>query len=180
MQLSHWSVMVGVFVHVPRVSVRTCPTCGVPLIVGRLVLPGGGGGRATTGAVGAEVADAGFGVLGGTAVSDAVSTTSMVCPTSAAVSGKLVPVGPLVQLTGAVVVHTNHWSPVTTAVAGLGVALVTLRVWPSWAVPPMVGAATVVAWATPASINQTKKAPTNRQVRAAAMPRRPNNLFIQA
>jgi len=71
-----------------------CPTCGVPVITGAEAMAGG---RGRTAAVGAEVACATAGELGGIVVSVAVSVTSMVSPMSAVVSRKLDPVGPLAQ-----------------------------------------------------------------------------------
>ena len=62
-------------VQVPRVTVRVWPSCGVPLIVGAALLMG----RGSTAAVGADGLVAGD---GGEVASVAVSTTSMVCPTS--------------------------------------------------------------------------------------------------
>jgi hypothetical protein len=51
---------VGLFVHVPAVPVRVCPSCAVPVIVGRTVFTGGdltaAVGAAWTIEVGAETA----------------------------------------------------------------------------------------------------------------------------
>jgi hypothetical protein len=96
-------------------AVSTWFTWTIPEIVGSALMTGG---RGRTAAVGADVAVAGFGVLGGTVVSVAVSTTLMVCPTSATASGKVPPVGPLLQVGVGVGVHTNHWSAIVDVGAG--------------------------------------------------------------
>jgi hypothetical protein len=77
-QRSHWSLTdVGVFVQIPCVTFNVWPCSAIPEIAGSDVLAGMGGGVTT--AVGAEVA-----VLL-PVKSVAVSTTSIACPTSAAV-----------------------------------------------------------------------------------------------
>jgi hypothetical protein len=77
-QLSHWKrkLSEGLSVHAPFASVSVWPGWAIPEIAGGDVLVGAGG---VTTAVGAEVA-----VLL-PVVSVAVSTTTIVCPTSAAV-----------------------------------------------------------------------------------------------
>src|SRR5579859_3130144 len=77
----HWSVIAGPLVHVPWLRVRIWPCWAVPVMVGGAASP-------VTMAVGPAVA-----VLNPSVVVAAVSTTSIVCPTSAAVSVYVAPPG---------------------------------------------------------------------------------------
>ena len=149
----------------------------VPAIDGGAVFAGGGSG--STAEVAAEVdASAGLGSVGVVDVSFAVSTTSMVAPTSADVSRKVDPVG----LVGP---HGRGRSAADQPLIGdrdgrggrCGVACA-VSVWPSCAVPEMRwGAVTGVAPATPTNTDQLTTV-ARRQPTIAATPRTSKNLFM--
>jgi hypothetical protein len=94
----------------------------------------------------------------------AVSSTSIVCPTSFGLTVYVVPVPPFGEHVG---VHVSHWSVTVTAGSSASFQMphVTVSIWPCWAVPLILGSAGVVlvgtASATPVSTQQVT-APANR------------------